>query len=772
MTALESGEAPGDRLAAALADLAAAAGAPRAGPAGGALQEPEGLPLLEALGLEVPRWVVLGGPGEVPDLVAFPGDRVVVKLLDPRVAHRTEVGGVRVVPRDPEAVGAALAGLAEAASGPDARFLVQEWVPHETGPGGELLLGYRHTREFGPVVTLGLGGVEAELLTASARPGTLQWIGDPGGGDVGTRGGGPFPAPAQVRRVAAALEALPLGALATGRTRGRAGRIGLQELAGAVAAFLELARVAPAYGITEVEVNPLVARDGRPVALDVLVRPGSPEAPAEVRPGRREAIGALLRPRAMGVVGASARGMNPGRVMLRNMVAAGFPRDRIQVVKEGCEELEGCVCVPDVAAMEPVDALVVSVAAGDVPGLLEGVARERKARSVILVSAGLGEGDGGAEAARELDRVLALPGAPAVNGGNCLGIRSRPGSYDTLFLPPWKLGFPERRGPPDAVALLTQSGAFAVARASGLPWLDPRYVVTVGNQVDLTVGDYMEAFLDDPELRVLGVYVEGFRPGDGRRFLEAADRHRAAGRTVVLYRAGRTRHGSDAMASHTASVAGDYAVTRALALSRGVLVADSVREFQDLLTLAVRLDGRVPGGDRVGLLSNAGFECVAMADSADTLEPAELGPDTREALAQLLESAGLEGIVRPRNPLDVTPILGDAGFARAAGLLLADEEVDVGVVGCVPLTPALETLPPGAGHGEDLTASGALAARLGALWQATTKPWVAVVDAGPRYDPFVRALEGHGIPVLRSGDEAVRLLGRWVSSKGRPGPPA
>ena len=67
-------------------------------------------------------------------------------------------------------------------------------------------------------------------------------------------------------------------------------------------------------------------------------------------------------------------------------------------------------------------------------------------------------------------------GGPVVNGGNCLGIRSRPGRYDTLFIPTSKLPVPDT--PEAPLAFISQSGAFAIARASRLATLNPRYLVT------------------------------------------------------------------------------------------------------------------------------------------------------------------------------------------------------------------------------------------------------------------------------------------------------
>src|SRR6185369_14118933 len=96
---------------------------------------------------------------------------------------------------------------------------------------------------------------------------------------------------------------------------------------------------------------------------------------------------------------------------------------------------------------------------------------------------------------------------------------------------------------PVPLAIVAQSGAFAISRLSRLEGLDPKYVITVGNQLDLTVGDHLEHLATDPEIRVFGVYVEGFAPDDGLRFLRAARVIRDRGGVVVLYRAGRTAAG-------------------------------------------------------------------------------------------------------------------------------------------------------------------------------------------------------------------------------------
>jgi acyl-CoA synthetase (NDP forming) len=164
-------------------------------------------------------------------------------------------------------------------------------------------------------------------------------------------------------------------------------------------------------------------------------------------------------------------------------------------------------------------------------------------------------------------------------------------------------------------------------------------------------------------------------------------------------------------------------------------------------------------------MSNAGFECVAIGDTLGSLRLAAFEPATAARLGEVLAAAGAGGVVDVHNPLDATPMTGDASFAALAEAILASPEVDVGVVGIVPLTATLRTLPraaavgsPPPAHDEDLAAPDAVAALLVDLWHRTTKAWVAIVDAGPLYDPFAAALEAGGMPMFRTADRAMRAL--------------
>ncbi len=720
-----------------------------------ALLEPEGYALVGALGVDTPRhlFVECADELEAGDLARLGGGPVVLKVVSPDLLHKTEVGGVAVVEHHPAAVREAARAMAARLAGRRiAGFLLCEHVPYERRFGGELLVGLRWNDEFGPVLVVGPGGIAAEFLAAHLAPGRATAVVSPA---------------LALADLAAGLARTAVVEAATAPPRGGPPAIGRDELAAAVSRLAAVAQFMP-HEVAECEVNPLVVSEGRLVALDVLVTlgPGGARPVRAVRP--LDKMARLLQPRSMAIVGVSGH-RNLGRVILTNLLREGFDRDRLYVVKPGVTRVEGCRAVPDVASLpERVDVLVLALSAAHVPQTVAEAVARKKAESLILIPGGLDETTRGRELAGRLRDVIAAARAtpwrgPLVNGPNCLGIRSKPGRYDTLFIPDVKLPAPPVEVSP--LALISQSGAFAVARSSKLARFAPRYIVTVGNQIDVTIGDYLAALKDDPGIEVFAVYVEGFRPLDGARFLEAAAAIAAGGRVVVLYRAGRTAAGTRAAASHTASVAGDYQVTRALAASAGVVVADTLEEFEDLVSLFVLFRGRPLGGRRLGAVSNAGFECVAIADHLGDLTLAELGDATRARLAEIFEAARIDSLVEIHNPLDLTPMAPDAAYEAAVEAVLTDPGVDLGVVGCVPLTPALSTLPPGPGHQEDVGAADAVARRLGRLRERVAVPWVAVVDAGSLYDPMVRLLEDAGVPTFRSADRALRRLGVFAAAR-------
>jgi acyl-CoA synthetase (NDP forming) len=345
-----------------------------------------------------------------------------------------------------------------------------------------------------------------------------------------------------------------------------------------------------------------------------------------------------------------------------------------------------------------------------------------------------------------------------------MGVQSRPGLYDTFFIPQAKLD--SRWGaPPRRVALISQSGAFVISRLSNVATLDPAFTISIGNQMDATVSDLLWAVGERDDVDAIGVYMEGFRDTDGLEFLRQVASLTARGKTVVFYKAGRTESGRSAAAGHTASVAGDYDICQAAAGHAGAIVVETFREFEQMVEVATYLHSKEVRGLRVFAMSNAGMEAVGMADTVGGPDSPAAMPQLSEGLKARLEEVlakhGLKGLVNARNPFDITPSAGDAAYADVVLLMAASDEIDALIVSCVPLTPAMKTI------ASEIDDPGSLANVLPEVFDATAKPLVFAVDSGRLYDPLCDAVRSRGVPVFRSAGDAVRTLGRYLAHRTR-----
>jgi len=740
------------------------------------LFEHEVYALLRASGIGVPKtlFVRTGRTVAGRDLAGFRGDEVVLKIVSPLIQHKTDVGGVVFAKKTAAAVNAAIramvpdvlrhfgtAAVEDVAQSVRGVLIAEKVDFAKFGFGTELLIGVRNTREFGPVVTFGAGGVEVEYLNAQIKD----------------------------RRAVAIASALllrekhlpaMLGRLAVHDKlvkpfRGRPAVVSPEELNGALLRMASLAvRYSPfrksGFVIEEMEVNPFVVRDGRLVALDGLCRFSRAHVDVSGRPFAE--IGRLLHPSSIAVIGVSEK-MNLGHIILNNILKMGFPRERVYVVKPGVDRIEGCRCVPDVASLpETVDLFVLTLGADLCYDIMAQLTSHEKAHSAIIIAGGMGEKLGGASLEDKIAGLIAAGRArkavtPVVNGGNCLGVYSKPGRYDTTFIPEHKLSFPKTEG--SNLAYVSQSGAFMVSRVSKLRRIEPLYGISLGNQLDLRISDYLRYLEGVSGVKVFAVYIEGFKPGDGHLTAEAAARIlRDPDRHVIVYKSGRTPEGRQATSGHTASVAGDYAVSRAILEAAGCIVADSIADFDNLIKSTAGLAAKPVRGNRVALLSNAGFESVVMADNirnGESLVLAPLADATKAALSAALAPLGIDKLQDVKNPLDVTPVADDSVFCACAAALLADPNVDCAVISPVPMTPALRTLASGPGHAESIDDPASVSSRLIGIFQAADKPFVVNIDAGTLYDAMAERLEAAGVPVFRQVDEAVRFLRTFVAER-------
>jgi len=375
------------------------------------LLETEGLEVLAALGIGAPAHVFVRDSREAAtaETTALCGDRVVVKVISPEILHKSDVGGVKVVEHRRDAIVATVADMeARLGSHEIVGFTINRFVRFDAAIGSEIILGLRWTDDFGPVVTLGAGGIYTEFLAENFRPGREIGVFSP---EVTTNAD-----------IEEAIGRLAIGRLATSRLRGQAPRIDMAALVAAVRRFLVLASEFAPDPIVECEINPLVIADGTLVALDMLVKLGPGARPA--RPARPLGkLRHLLEPKSAAIIGVSEK-LNPGRIILNNLVREGFDRSRIYVVKPGSTDVAGCRAVPDIASLpEKVDLFILAIAAAHTPQAITDIVEGQKAESIIVIPGGLEEKSGTEAIVGRMREALASARAsawqgPLINGGN------------------------------------------------------------------------------------------------------------------------------------------------------------------------------------------------------------------------------------------------------------------------------------------------------------------------------------------------------------------
>ncbi|MDD8020818.1 MAG: acetate--CoA ligase family protein [Acidobacteriota bacterium] len=745
------------------------------------LLEPEVYVLLRLFGFKVPVHLFLpaGKKLQAEQLKKIRTPKVVVKIVSPLIQHKSEVGGVAIAKNSLREVELAIKNMKQRVRAAASQlggskkvtpaevevsikgFLIVELVDYlQVGFGSEILLGLRTTNDFGPVVTFGGGGLDVEYLNVHIKPGHSLAI---------------LPSyQLPSRAIKAALEETAIYGKIAAEFRGRKALIQPEKLIQAVEIFQSIGRdfslfnQKETYTIEELEVNPLVMSAGQLVPLDGLCRFSRRKTEISARPTAQ--IKKLLEPETIGLIGVSEK-MNTGHIILNNLLKNGFPAEKIYVVKPGVQSIEGCRCVPGVAELPvTVDLFIHSLGAEQVYPMMKELIELEKAYSVIVIAGGLGEKAGTEDLEASLRHLLKEKRregkiVPVVNGGNCLGVISAPGKYDSIFIPDYKLRRPA--GIKAGLAIVTQSGAFMLSRMSNEGRIEPVYAISIGNQLDLTAGDYLQYLKDRPEVKIQAVYLEGLQPGDGLNVLQAAKKSIQAGQKIVVYKAGRSPEGRKATSSHTASVAGDYAVASSLMSRAGLIVTETIEEFESIIKGLAYLSGKKVKGNRVALVSNAGFESVIMADNLrgekERLILGEFSPPTIERINRALAPLGIDRLQDVHNPLDVTPMADDAAFGACVEALLEDEGIDCAVISIVPVTAALQTLPPGEVHHENIYAENSLAGYLVRAFKKTDKPMIVNIDAGQLFDPLAEYLEKNGLPVFRRSDRAVNFMKKFVS---------
>jgi acyl-CoA synthetase (NDP forming) len=355
----------------------------------------------------------------------------------------------------------------------------------------------------------------------------------------------------------------------------------------------------------------------------------------------------LLAPGSVAVIGASSDPTRIGGRALAYMRQRGFA-GRVMPVNPNRSEIQGFPAFASIADLPEVpDVAVVAVAGHQAVSVVAELAR-MGVRGAIVFTAGFAEVDPtgmGPQTMAQNEMVAAArQGGMRLLGPNSLGLfNDRIGFYPTLSSS-MESGFP----PPGRVGVASQSGAygthlFAVMRNRGI---GTPICVTTGNEADVTIGDVIGWMVEDPDIDVIAAYAEGIH--EGARFLEALNLARAARKPVVMMKVGRSRLGRVAAQSHTASIAGDDAVTGAVLAEFGVVRARTTEELVDIAQAATR---RIyPARNTLGVITLSGGAGVLISDAAEQLDfPMPEMPEAAQAALRALVPFSAQ-----RNPVDCT----------------------------------------------------------------------------------------------------------------------
>ncbi len=355
------------------------------------------------------------------------------------------------------------------------------------------------------------------------------------------------------------------------------------------------------------------------------------------------ALEALLAPRSVAIIGASADPTRIGGRPIAAMLAAGYS-GRILPVNPGRTQVQGLDCFATIADLpEAPDAGIIAVAANQAPEVVAALG-ERGCRAVTLFSAGFAETGAEGEQAQAAVLAIARRYGMRVLGPNTLGVYNVGIGYYGTFSSSLEMAFPL----PGTIGIASQSGAYgahlaAMARTRGL---GASVLVTTGNEADVTVADAIGWMAGSDSIDVICAYQEGFR--DVNRMLAALAAARAAGKPVFMLKSGRSRLGASAAVSHTASLAGDDAVAEAVLAEHGVI---RVHDTEQMLDFAYAARARIyPVGNSLGVITVSGGAGILASDEAESVGLA-MPPMPMAAQARL---KALLSYGAAANPLDCT----------------------------------------------------------------------------------------------------------------------
>jgi len=367
----------------------------------------------------------------------------------------------------------------------------------------------------------------------------------------------------------------------------------------------------------------------------------------------------LLRPDTVAVIGAAREPHKIGHQVVRNLIEGGFPKERIFPINPYAEHILGLKCYPSILDVPTkVDLSVIVVPARIVPKVLEECGK-KGVKAVAIISSGFKE-VGNVELEEKIVRIAKKYNMRLL-GPNIVGVCDTIKSVNASFCQSLPL-----RG---NIAFITQSGALGIALVG---WTKMHNIglsdlVSLGNMADVDQSDLIEFFGDDPETKVITLYIEGVK--DGRKFFETCKRVTVK-KPILAIKAGKAERTVRAIKSHTGSLAGSDSAYNAVFKQSGVI---RVPTFPDLFDWAVALSiSPKPLNNNIVILTNGGGAGVMATDAAEEygISLLEMPKDLADRIRKYMPPFG-----SVLNPIDLTGMAGREWYRESLKELLRDSRV-------------------------------------------------------------------------------------------------
>ncbi|UFS78395.1 acetate--CoA ligase family protein [Tardiphaga sp. 37S4] len=445
-----------------------------------------------------------------------------------------------------------------------------------------------------------------------------------------------------------------------------------------------------------------------------------------------------LDPKSVAIIGASENPNKVGGRPVHYLQKFGF-KGKIYPINPSRTEIQGEKCYKSLADLpEAPEMVIVAVAGDNAIGAVEDCAKAGVKIALVMAS-GFGEVDAIAGKAKERRMVaIAHKHGMRIVGPNTQGLAN----FGTGAIASFSTMFMEFERVEGHVAMLSQSGALSTVPVG---FLNPRGIGVrhshaTGNDSDITVGELAIAVAEDPEVKLMLLYLESIPEKKYLEELSEVALHRNL--PIIALKSGRTDAGKAAAQSHTGALANEDRVVDAFLEHHGIWRAPDMRGLVEATELYLK--GWKPQGRRLVAISNSGAVCVMTADAASTvgMPMAKLAPETDKKLKGILPS-----FATTTNPIDLTAALlsNSRLFGDILPVIAEDPAADAFVIG-VPV----------AGPGYDVPA---FARDSAAFAEQTGKPLVVAAT-----QPSVaKEFQAQGVSVFPTEVEAVTALNQYVS---------